>query len=128
MTECALLEMASDYLKLIYDVKTIRSVITIENGQCRANLIFNSINVELDKLKLDKKRLLSAIETIAKANAKMDLLEASKEATHFDNEQFDDGALLISQRLDAAMTSMKIEKYEQARIIWCIITYCSRLL
>jgi hypothetical protein len=115
MTECALLEIASDYLRLVYNITTIQSIINVENGQCRTNLIYNGINIQLNKLKLDKKRLLSAIETVAQANTRMDLFEASREATHFDSEQFDDGAMLISQRLDAALTSMAMEKYEQAR-------------
>ncbi len=58
MTECALLEIASDYLRSVYNINTIQSVINVENGQCRTNLIYNGINIEIDKLKLDKQRLL----------------------------------------------------------------------
>ena len=115
LTECALLEIASNYLKTIYNITTIQSVLNVENGQCRVKPIYTAIDVELNKLKLDRKRLLLAINTIAQANTKMDLFEATKEATHFDDEQFDDGAVLISQRLDAALASMIMENYEQAR-------------
>ncbi|CAF1566375.1 unnamed protein product [Rotaria sp. Silwood1] len=115
MTECALLETAADYLKEIYNIITIHSSIDVQYGTCRAKDIFDTINIELDKLKIDNKRLSHAIDTIAQENTNRDLFEMLKEATHFDNEKFDDGALLISQRLDAAMTSMMMKDYEKAR-------------
>ena len=115
LTECALLEIAADYLKVVYNITTLQSVLNIEYGQCRIKPIYNAINIELDRLKLDKKRLSLMIDTVAEENTKMDLLEATREATHFHDEQFDEGALLISQRLDAALTSVGVKNYEQAR-------------
>lgn len=115
ITECALLEISSNYLKSAYGITSVQSVINVENGQCRTKPIYNAINTALEGLKLDKKRLSLAIDTIARANTKMDLFESSRDATHFDNEEFDEGALLISQRLTAASSSVTMEKYEEAR-------------
>ncbi|CAF3109093.1 unnamed protein product [Rotaria sp. Silwood2] len=66
-------------------------------------------------LRIDQERLLLAIETVAEANKKRDLVELMNEATHFDGEKFDDGALLISQRLDAAVSNTNMQEYEKAR-------------
>ncbi|CAF2816456.1 unnamed protein product [Rotaria sp. Silwood2] len=115
MTECALLETAADYLKEVYNILTIHSSINIQYGTCQTKVIFDAINIELDKLIIDNKRLSRAIDTVAQQNINRDLLEIFNEATHFDNEKFDDGALLISQRLDAAMTNMMMKDYEKAR-------------
>jgi hypothetical protein len=115
MTECALLELAADYLKEIYNINTILSTINVQYGLWEAKFIFDTIRIELDKLKIDYKRLFRAIETITRENTNRDLYELFREATHFDSEKFDDGALLISQRFDTSVTSMNTKEYEKAR-------------
>ena len=73
------------------------------------------MSAELDKLKIDQQRLAYAIETIVEPNARRDLVEASHPATHFDNEQFNNGTRLISQRLHAAISSTSQQAYQQDR-------------
>ena len=115
MTECALLEVAADYLKATYNVNSIHSVLNIRDGQCDTKVIYSAINSELERLKIDKKRLAGAINTIASENTNRDFMEMFQEATHFDSEEFDAGALLVSQRLDAAIASAATQDYKQAR-------------
>ena len=82
---------------------------------CRAKVIIDRINTKLEKLKIDNKRLSRTIDTIAQENTNQDLYEALQEATHFGRENFNDSALLISQRLYATLTSMRMNQYEKAR-------------
>ena len=115
MTECALLDMASEYLKVIYGITSVESVIKIEYGQCSTRSIYRAINIELDKLKIDKKRLVSAIESVAETNRRQDRKEMTNEAVHFDSETFDEGALLISRLFDATLSSVNMEDYTKAK-------------
>ena len=115
MTQCALLEVAADFLKATYNVNSIHSVIIIRDGQCDTKVIYSAIDSELQRLRIDKKRLSGAISTIVNENTNRDVVEMFQEATHFHNEAFDAGSLLISQRLDAAIASAKTEDYKQAR-------------
>ncbi|UJR18205.1 hypothetical protein I4U23_005106 [Adineta vaga] len=115
MSECAGLEMAAEYLKTVYGITSIQSIINVQYGRCDANPIYKAINTELDRLKIEKKKLKSAIESVAEANRKLDFVEMTSEKTHFDSEQFDEGAMLISQRLDAAISSINMKDYKKAR-------------
>ena len=115
ITECALLELAADYLRDVYSVTSIHSIIEIQSGLCRANVIFERISEELARLKINKERLSRTIETITQANTNRDLLEARQYATHFHNEEINEGARLVSQRLEAAVTSVQTEDYQSAR-------------
>ena len=115
LTECALLQLSADYLRDVYSITSIHSSINIQNGSCQTSVIFEKIGEALAQLQIDKKHLALAIETITQANTNRDLLEPLQYATHFHNEEIGAGALLVSQRLEAAVTNMQTNDYEAAR-------------
>lgn len=91
------------------------SVVGNRSLPCQAKAISETMNIELNKLKIDQERLLNTIETIAESNTKRDLVEVFHSATHFDNKQFDEDARLISQRWHAAISNTSQQEYQKAR-------------
>ncbi|CAF1439252.1 unnamed protein product [Rotaria magnacalcarata] len=116
MTECAVLDMASEYLKTIYKINSLESIVNAQYGRCNVKGILEVINIELGKLKIDQTRLFMAMQTIADENRKRDAVEFENAPTHFDGETFDDGALLISRRFDAAISNANSAEYEKSRV------------
>ncbi|CAM2712246.1 unnamed protein product [Rotaria socialis] len=116
MTECAVLDMASEYLKDIYNINSLESIVNAQYGRCDIQGVLKAINIELGKLKIDQTRLFMAMKTIAEENRNRDRYEFENEPTHFDGETFDDGALLISRRFDAAISNMNSAEYEKSRV------------
>ena len=110
LTECALVEMGRDYLTRVHQMS-----IDDDNSQCQIKSLSEAIEVHLNRLKIDRRRWTSSIESVAQSNAKQDLVEIANPATHFDNEALNAGAALVSQRFDATVASMQIDDYHQAR-------------
>ncbi|CAF1566970.1 unnamed protein product [Didymodactylos carnosus] len=111
MTECAVLEITTNYLSKIHNVTTLQNIMNINNaGQCNTKHIQDLINSQLKLLKIDPKRLSLSIKTIADSNTETDFKEMTNEPTHFDSETFNEGAQLISTKLEAAKISILNDK------------------
>ena len=98
LTECALLRTAASYLKLVHGSARLDHLANSTELCEDVETIFNEIQQESRRLGVNL-GLRPVIDLICTSNILVNLEELTSPSSHFDNEAFTDGSILIANRL-----------------------------
>ncbi|CAF2176806.1 unnamed protein product [Rotaria magnacalcarata] len=98
LTECALLRITASYLKSIYGSTDLDNIADGTELCDDVETMFNRIQQETRRLGINSK-LRFVIDQVCTSNVLVNLEEFTSPSSHFDNEAFIEGSLLIANRL-----------------------------
>ncbi|CAF3901108.1 unnamed protein product [Rotaria sp. Silwood2] len=105
LTECALLRIAAKYLKSVHGSTTLDNV-TNNAELCEdVETMFNQIQQESRRLSINS-ALRSVIDLVCTSNILVNSEEFTSSSSHFDNEAFTEGSILIANRLVDVQTKL----------------------